>query len=148
MVQASTIDMPAEITSAQKARRKALGIATEVFFYLVMTALAVIFLAPLAWMITASLRPENKVLEMPPAFIPTDFQYRFDKPFFHVFHGKVGACTSWRVWSDELTRVTVVCRAGCLASASKRTRTRNGSTEKSASRTRPVRRPLHSKHPR
>ena len=26
--------------------------------------------------------------------IPADFQYRFDKPFFHVFQGKVGTSTS------------------------------------------------------
>lgn len=62
--------------SADRARRRVKRIATEAFFYTLMTALAVIFLAPLIWMITASLRPENKVLALPPAFIPTDFQWQ------------------------------------------------------------------------
>jgi multiple sugar transport system permease protein/sn-glycerol 3-phosphate transport system permease protein len=75
MAQASTIEIPNEPTSTQKSRRRARELAIDAFFYLVMAALAVIFLAPLAWMFTASLRPENKVLEMPPAFIPTDFQW-------------------------------------------------------------------------
>lgn len=62
--------------SARKARRRVKRVAADTFFYVFMTALAVVFLAPLAWMVTASLRPENKVLEMPPAFIPTDFQWQ------------------------------------------------------------------------
>ncbi len=51
-------------------------IAVNLFFYLVMAALAIVFLAPLLWMITASLKPENEVLSIPPSFIPRDFQYQ------------------------------------------------------------------------
>lgn len=48
---------------------------TDLFFYALMTALAAIFLAPLAWMITASLRPEREVLSLPPRFYPNDFEW-------------------------------------------------------------------------
>lgn len=75
MAQVSGVELPIESTSTQKSRRRMREIAVNAFFYLVMAALAIIFLAPLAWMITASLRPENRVLEMPPAFIPTEFRW-------------------------------------------------------------------------
>ncbi len=57
----------------QRVVRKVL---TDGFFYVLMTGLAVIFLAPLAWMITASLRPEREVLSIPPEFIPRDFVWQ------------------------------------------------------------------------
>lgn len=61
----------------QRAKRARLArrIGVDGFFYVVMTVLAVAFLAPLAWMITASLKTETQVLSMPPSFIPTDFQW-------------------------------------------------------------------------
>ena len=34
--------------------------------YVVMSLFALVFLAPLVWMISASLRPEAKVLSVPP----------------------------------------------------------------------------------
>jgi len=58
------------------ARRRLMQRLTDGFFYGLMTVLAVVFLAPLAWMITASLRPENKVLALPPAFVPRDFRWQ------------------------------------------------------------------------
>jgi multiple sugar transport system permease protein len=64
-----------EYESPSPVRRKVIRAATDAFFYALMTLLAVLFLAPLAWMITASLRPENKVLALPPAFIPRDFRW-------------------------------------------------------------------------
>jgi multiple sugar transport system permease protein len=64
-----------EDDGSSAARRRLIQRVTDGFFYLLMTLLAVVFLAPLAWMITASLRPENKVLELPPAFIPRDFRW-------------------------------------------------------------------------
>lgn len=69
---ATTIVVP-ETRARQRVLRKVL---TDGFFYALMTALAVIFLAPLAWMITASLRPEREVLSIPPAFIPRDFVWQ------------------------------------------------------------------------
>ena len=56
-------------------RRKVRRFGTEAFFYLLMTALAVVFLAPLAWMITASLKVESQVMATPPTFLPRDFQW-------------------------------------------------------------------------
>jgi multiple sugar transport system permease protein/sn-glycerol 3-phosphate transport system permease protein len=64
-----------EYESPSGVRRKVIRVATDAFFYALMTLLAVLFLAPLAWMITASLRPENKVMALPPAFIPRDFRW-------------------------------------------------------------------------
>ncbi len=55
--------------------RKLRGFGTELFFYALMTVLAVIFLAPLAWMITASLKTESEVMVTPPTFFPRDFQW-------------------------------------------------------------------------
>jgi ABC-type glycerol-3-phosphate transport system permease component len=43
--------------------------------YIIMTALAVVFLAPLLWMLTASLKPEYLVLATPPTFLPRHFQW-------------------------------------------------------------------------
>jgi multiple sugar transport system permease protein/sn-glycerol 3-phosphate transport system permease protein len=56
-------------------RRRVRHFLTNTFFYALMTVLAAIFLAPLAWMVTASLKPENEVLAIPPTFIPRDFQW-------------------------------------------------------------------------
>jgi ABC-type glycerol-3-phosphate transport system permease component len=47
----------------------------EVFFYALMTLLALMFMAPLIWMITASLKPENQVMAIPPTFLPRHFQW-------------------------------------------------------------------------
>ncbi len=56
--------------------RKLRTVATQAFFYALMTVLAVIFLAPLAWMITASLKTERDVMAIPPTFFPRDFQWQ------------------------------------------------------------------------
>ena len=61
--------------SPSPTRRKVAHLATQGFFYVLLIVLAALFLAPLAWMITASLRPENKVLALPPAFVPRDFRW-------------------------------------------------------------------------
>ncbi|MGH2533035.1 MAG: carbohydrate ABC transporter permease [Thermomicrobiales bacterium] len=47
----------------------------EFFFYTLMSLLAVAFLAPLLWMITASLKPEHLVLSIPPTFVPRHFEW-------------------------------------------------------------------------
>ena len=57
-------------------QRVMLKVLTDGFFYVLMTALAVVFLAPLAWMITASLRLEREVLSIPPEFFPRDFVWQ------------------------------------------------------------------------
>jgi len=56
--------------------RKVRNVGTEIFFYALMTVLAIIFLAPLAWMITASLKVERDVMATPPTFFPRDFQWQ------------------------------------------------------------------------
>lgn len=47
----------------------------NLIFYVIMSALAVAFLAPLLWMVTASLKPEYLVLATPPTFLPRHFQW-------------------------------------------------------------------------
>jgi multiple sugar transport system permease protein len=69
---AGTIVVP-QTRAKQRVLRQVL---TDGLFYILMTALAVVFLAPLAWMITASLRPEREVLSIPPEFIPRDFVWQ------------------------------------------------------------------------
>jgi ABC-type glycerol-3-phosphate transport system permease component len=44
--------------------------SVEAFFYALMSALAVIFLLPLVWMVGASLNTEDRVLSIPPTFFP------------------------------------------------------------------------------
>ncbi|MEJ7901500.1 MAG: carbohydrate ABC transporter permease [Thermomicrobiales bacterium] len=56
--------------------RKLRGVGTELFFYILMTVLAVIFLAPLAWMITSSLKVERDVMATPPTFFPRAFEWQ------------------------------------------------------------------------
>jgi ABC-type glycerol-3-phosphate transport system permease component len=65
---------PASPQSAQAAVRLR-RLAVNLIFYAVMSALAVAFLAPLLWMVTASLKPENLVLATPPTFLPRHFQW-------------------------------------------------------------------------
>jgi multiple sugar transport system permease protein len=50
--------------------------AVDLFFYVVMTGLAVVFMAPLVWMVGASLKPEPDVLAIPPTFIPRQFEWQ------------------------------------------------------------------------
>lgn len=57
-------------TPAVRARR----VAVDLFFYILMAAIALAFLAPMLWMVTASLKPERLVLEIPPDFFPRYFQ--------------------------------------------------------------------------
>ncbi len=72
----ANLDLPyAGIDRQARTRRRVRQWATNAFFYALMTVLAAIFLAPLAWMVTASLKPENEVLAVPPTFIPRDFQW-------------------------------------------------------------------------
>lgn len=54
---------------------RARSATVNLFFYALMAVLALVFLAPLLWMITASLKPENEVLVIPPTFIPRHFQF-------------------------------------------------------------------------
>jgi multiple sugar transport system permease protein len=49
--------------------------AVQVFFYLLMAALAVGFLLPLVWMVSSSLKPEDEVLTIPPSFVPSEPQW-------------------------------------------------------------------------
>jgi multiple sugar transport system permease protein/sn-glycerol 3-phosphate transport system permease protein len=62
---------PAPSRTAVKVRH----LATNLVFYVIMAALAVVFLAPLLWMLTASLKPEYLVLATPPTFLPRHFQW-------------------------------------------------------------------------
>ncbi len=56
----------------------------NLFFYALMSALAVAFLAPLLWMVTASLKPEHLVLSLPPDFLPRHFRWENYREVFEV----------------------------------------------------------------
>ena len=60
-----------QTSTAVRTRR----LGANLFFYVLMTLLAFVFLAPLLWMVTASLKPERLVLSIPPDFIPRHFQW-------------------------------------------------------------------------
>ena len=47
----------------------------NLFFYVVMSILALIFLAPLIWMVSASVKPEAEVMRIPPTLIPSQVQW-------------------------------------------------------------------------
>src|SRR5215213_4008593 len=55
---------------------RARRLAVDLFFYVVMTALAIVFMAPLVWMVSSSLKPEPDVLAIPPTFIPRQFEWQ------------------------------------------------------------------------
>ncbi len=65
---------PASAARARTATR-ARRLAVDLVFYAIMAALALAFVAPLLWMVTASLKPERLVLAIPPTFIPRHFQW-------------------------------------------------------------------------
>jgi multiple sugar transport system permease protein len=60
--------------TAASVRARRLGV--DLFFYVIMTALAVVFMAPLVWMVSSSLKPEPDVLAIPPTFIPRQFEWQ------------------------------------------------------------------------
>ena len=75
MARSMRIQDTTEADERLRRNRKLRGFGTEFFFYALMTVLAIIFLAPLAWMITASLKTESEVMVTPPTFYPRDFQW-------------------------------------------------------------------------
>lgn len=56
--------------------RRAWHACVNLFFYALMSLLAVAFILPLVWMVSSSLKPEAQVLSVPPSFIPTDPQWQ------------------------------------------------------------------------
>ena len=62
----------AKTSTAVRVRR----VGVELFFYALMSALAVAFLLPLIWMVGASLKREADILTIPPTFIPLQPQWR------------------------------------------------------------------------
>ena len=52
------------------------GIADALAEEVVFAALAFVFMAPLVWMVTASLKPETQVMAIPPTFLPRHFQWQ------------------------------------------------------------------------
>ena len=50
-------------------------IPRRVVLIVVLLFFAVVFAMPLLWMIGASLKPENEVLQSPPTFLPSEFQW-------------------------------------------------------------------------
>jgi multiple sugar transport system permease protein len=71
MARVSEIDLPPPSPLA-----RARGGALDALFYVIMTVLACAFMAPLLWMVTASLKPETLVMAIPPTFLPRHFQWQ------------------------------------------------------------------------
>lgn len=72
------LGLPATGTAVHERTRTSVRmrrIGVNLFFYMLMSLLAFGFLAPLLWMVTASLKPENRVLTIPPTFIPRHFRW-------------------------------------------------------------------------
>src|SRR5215203_56649 len=59
-------------------------IGTRAFYYVFMSLLAVVFMLPLIWMFSSSLKPESEVLSIPPTFIPTDFRWQNYAEVFQI----------------------------------------------------------------
>jgi len=62
---------PRPLVVARRRRHKHLP--QRVVVYLLLIALAVVFATPLVWMVSASLKPENEVLQSPPTLFPSSF---------------------------------------------------------------------------
>jgi ABC-type glycerol-3-phosphate transport system permease component len=69
MIQASA---PASTSHSHAAQYR--HFAVNLFFYVVMTAIAVVFLTPLVWMVMSSFKPEAEVMRIPPSLFPSRFQ--------------------------------------------------------------------------
>lgn len=65
------VSAPKPVDPAVRARR----FVVNLVYYLLMAGLALGFIAPLLWMVTASLKPENLVLSTPPTFLPRHFRW-------------------------------------------------------------------------
>lgn len=79
---------PAETHHASPRGRRVRQLTVDLGFYVVMTALVVVFVLPLVWMVGTSLKEESEVLSIPPTFLPERPQWHnyvetFDtiKPF-------------------------------------------------------------------
>src|SRR5689334_23124718 len=70
MIQASAPVSTSHSSAVQYRQR-----AVNLFFYLLMSAIAVVFLTPLIWMVMSSFKPEAEVMRIPPSLFPSQFQW-------------------------------------------------------------------------
>src|SRR4051794_27393392 len=70
MIQAS---MPASTSQTGLVQYR--RFAVNLFFYVLMTAIAIVFLTPLIWMVMSSFKPESEVMRIPPSLLPSRFQW-------------------------------------------------------------------------
>ncbi len=54
---------------------KKLSFGTQLMIYIGLLAGALLFTAPLAWMISTALKPLDQTMEMPPTFLPYEYRY-------------------------------------------------------------------------
>jgi multiple sugar transport system permease protein len=67
-------ERPSTLTGSEQVPRKApKHLPRRVAIFTVLLFFTVVFAMPLLWMVSASLKPENEVLQTPPTFIPTTF---------------------------------------------------------------------------
>ncbi|MGW6276453.1 carbohydrate ABC transporter permease [Kribbella sp. NPDC055071] len=62
-------------TLGMRINRPPRHIPRRVVVFFVLVVFAVVFAMPLLWMVSASLKPENEVLQSPPTFIPSTAQW-------------------------------------------------------------------------
>jgi ABC-type glycerol-3-phosphate transport system permease component len=73
----SKILIPSDVSEGQsRVARRMRTVITTTITYVLMTALAVVFALPLAWMISTSLKQESEVLSIPPSFFPSEPQWQ------------------------------------------------------------------------
>ena len=80
----------ASLIQKNSSGRRGQGIAYYVFVYVLLLGLGALFLLPLLWMLTSSLKPEGAGIRFPPEFIPKTITWsNYPKIFslipFHLF---------------------------------------------------------------
>ena len=80
----------ASLIQKNSSGRRGQGIAYYVFVYVLLVGLGALFLLPLLWMLTSSLKPEGAGIRFPPEFIPKTITWsNYPKIFslipFHLF---------------------------------------------------------------
>ncbi len=73
-----------EFSRRQNGRRTLTGFLSKLAIYAVLTIGAVIFIAPWAWMVSASFQPLGDIFDWPPNWIPQNFTFDNYNEFFET----------------------------------------------------------------
>jgi multiple sugar transport system permease protein len=70
-----TLRRPGRLAGGTGGTKPPSKLVKRAFLLLILLVVAVIFVLPLIWMLSSSLKPENKVLSYPPSFIPSPIEW-------------------------------------------------------------------------